>query len=137
MRGRYIKKYKAVSYWMVKCPCHPSADSKGYVKEHRLIVEVGLGGFLSPEWHVHHKDGDGLNNNTENLELISRSDHVKHHMYWATSPTMGKGRKPYKHFGELCAMYSCDKKAKSNRYCQNHNRDAWRQKRREVGLAYT
>lgn len=135
--GRYIKKHKTTGYWMVRCPCHPNSDSKGYVKEHRLVMEVVLDRFLSREELVHHKDGDGLNNSYENLELSNLSEHSKHHKYWLASPTMGKGRKAWRHFGEICKTEGCNKVATANDSCHNHNRDAWREKRRDLGLAYT
>lgn len=80
--GRHIKKYKTNSYWMILCPCHPNADSKGYVQEHRLIMEVHLGRFLNKNEYVHHKDENGLNNSLENLELVTPQTHAQIHKYW-------------------------------------------------------
>lgn len=135
--GRHIKRHKTTSYWMIRCPCHPGADGKGYVKEHRLVTEVYLGRFLRRNEHVHHKDGNGLNNSLENLELVTQQDHSQRHKYWLSSPTMGKGRKPWLYENVKCKRGGCGKLAKVNGYCNNHNRDVWRQNRRSLNLAYT
>lgn len=67
-------------YKMVPAPGdHPNADSKGYIREHRLVMEQKLGRYLEPHEVVHHKDGDKLNNDPENLELTTLSEHTGEH----------------------------------------------------------
>lgn len=44
--------------------------------EHRYVVEKHLGVKLTFDQNIHHKDGNKLNNNIENLEVISRADHI-------------------------------------------------------------
>jgi hypothetical protein len=46
---------------------------------HRHIMEQKLGRKLQPEEEVHHKDEDKLNNDPNNLELKTKSDHTSHH----------------------------------------------------------
>lgn len=46
---------------------------------HRLIMEVHLGRKLSSNEIVHHIDENKLNNNIENLQLVSRSEHMRIH----------------------------------------------------------
>ena len=46
------------------------------IDEHRLIAGCQDAG---PDVIVHHVDGDTKNNATENLEVMTRSDHAKHH----------------------------------------------------------
>lgn len=53
--------------------------NKRQINEHTLIVEKYLGRRLTKDEVVHHKDGDKLNNNIENLELMTRSEHGKLH----------------------------------------------------------
>lgn len=66
-------------YKMLRAPEHPAADSKGYVREHVLVAERCLGRFLYAHEVVHHKDGDKQNNAPENLEVLLRSEHARHH----------------------------------------------------------
>jgi predicted Zn-ribbon and HTH transcriptional regulator len=47
--------------------------------EHRVIMEQHLGRKLMYNEVVHHKDGNHKNNVISNLELISRSNHGRHH----------------------------------------------------------
>jgi len=54
--------------------------------EHRIIMEKHIGRRLSRNEVVHHKDGNKSNNNIENLEIMSRSDHSRLHAPTKTSP---------------------------------------------------
>ncbi len=52
--------------------------SRNGKREHRLVWEEAYGPI--PEgYHIHHKNGDGLDNDLDNLELLSASDHVRRH----------------------------------------------------------
>lgn len=59
-------------YWFVLI------DGK-YQAEHRVIVEQHLERKLSKSEIVHHKNGNRKDNRLENLELLSISEHIKHH----------------------------------------------------------
>lgn len=52
-------------------PNHPWCSKKGYVKEHRLVMESVIGRHLQPHETVHHKNGNRRDNRPENLELWS------------------------------------------------------------------
>lgn len=49
------------------------------VLKHRLVMEIILGRKLDTDECVHHKDGNKLNSDPNNLEIINRSDHTIFH----------------------------------------------------------
>lgn len=63
--GRLIKG----GYVLIYCPEHPFAKNKGYVFEHRLVMEKKLGRYLTKEEIIHHINGIKDDNREENLEL--------------------------------------------------------------------
>jgi superfamily II DNA or RNA helicase len=42
------------------------------------ITAAGLR-YLGREWHVHHRDRNSLNNERSNLELLTETEHLRHH----------------------------------------------------------
>lgn len=54
-------------------------DGGVYRLEHRVIIEQHLGRRLEDWEVVHHKDEDITNNAIENLEVMSRSEHIALH----------------------------------------------------------
>jgi len=60
---------------MILVDNHPSRNSRGYVFEHRLVVEKYLGRYLKSTEEVHHINGDKLDNRIKNLQVMSRRDH--------------------------------------------------------------
>lgn len=74
--GSYIDGYGYVRIWK---PDHPFADSKGYVKEHRLVLEEHFKYILLPWASVHHINKIKTDNRIENL-MVFFSD-SKHKTY--------------------------------------------------------
>lgn len=60
---------------------HPNCDRHGCVREHVLVMERKLGRYLTGDERerVHHKNGVKHDNDPENLELNSHSDHAVLH----------------------------------------------------------
>lgn len=58
--------------------CSQRNHARGYLL-HRFIYETERGTKIPTGYNVHHKDGDKLNNNVENLECIRASAHTKLH----------------------------------------------------------
>lgn len=69
-RRRPAKKYKMIYIGCVK------GKSK-YKQEHRVVMEKHLGRELNSNEQVHHINGNGLNNDINNLIIVSRDDHLK------------------------------------------------------------
>jgi hypothetical protein len=72
-------KFKQDGYILIYKPKHPFAN-KGYVFEHRLVIEQILGRYLKPEERVHHINGVKDDNRPKNLMYFANeSDHQKYH----------------------------------------------------------
>lgn len=76
-----VLRYKDKSgYWIVFKPNHPRArNRKGWIFEHRVLMEEKLGRILDPKEFVHHIDGDPGNNKIENLMLVDNATHKRIH----------------------------------------------------------
>lgn len=106
-------------------PVHPKANAKGLYPLHRVVMENKLGRLLENNEVVHHKNEDKVNNNPENLEIINRSDHSRHHSQkykvdevelkcpvcggsFSLMPNLYRLRTKRKLYGtELCCSRSC------------------------------
>ena len=58
---------------------YPMVDRSGYVKRSRLVMAQHLGRCLLPSEQVHHLNGDITDDRIENLQVLSRSEHMKLH----------------------------------------------------------
>lgn len=66
-------------YWAILSPYHPFCDGKGYVFEHRLIMEKSIKRFLAPGEIVHHINRNTLDNDISNLCLMEKVEHDRLH----------------------------------------------------------
>lgn len=72
--GRIVDKN---GYVLLLRPDHPNANSNGYVREHRLVMEAAIGRHLRRDEVVHHVDGDRQHNVIGNLRLYAANrDHL-------------------------------------------------------------
>jgi hypothetical protein len=113
------KTVNSQGYVLIHTPEHPHCSKRGYVREHRLVMEKKLGRYLEPNEVVHHKNGKKDDNRIENLELMKKKDHDR------VGPNVFQKGKQYKKVcpecGEVfyvtpsllrivCCSQSCSKK---------------------------
>ncbi len=68
-------------YVLIRVHGHPYANSTGYIREHRLVMEEQIGRYLSPDEVVHHLNEVKDDNRPENLQLYrSNADHKREDM---------------------------------------------------------
>ena len=110
-------------YIYIHLPDHPHATTNGWVAEHIVVACNSIGRLLLPNETVHHKDENKSNNDPCNLEVVTRSFHVRLH----------NGNSDNRQEGEenpliLCAcgcgelFYKFDKRGRPRRKIHGHNR---------------
>lgn len=64
--NKYILLYK---------PTYEGSDKRGYIREHRYVIEQALQRTLKANEIVHHKDGNTMNNDINNLQVMDKREH--------------------------------------------------------------
>ena len=82
-KGRESNGYKGFSYngdYKLLFRPHHKYCRNGYVDEHRYIIELQSGRYLTKKEVVHHIDGNAKNNDLYNLQLLnSQAEHMAIH----------------------------------------------------------
>lgn len=104
-RGRKITIKDKSGYILVWQPKHPNSNEKGYVQEHRLVVENFIGRYLTREEVIHHIDTNKENNKIDNLMLFStQKKHMQFHMkivqFGYTGPVLKQIEERWKEYGK-------------------------------------
>jgi len=80
-------RYKSHNYVFILKPKHPFANNRGYILEHRLVLEKKLNRYLYPFEISHHINGITDDNRPKNLELFpNRAKHIKFHFPHGFNP---------------------------------------------------
>ena len=101
IRGSGTGRYKTQGYVKRKVENHPFSDKRGYVSEHRLVMEKLLGRFLKPDEIIHHNNHQRDDNRAENLLLMTdQKRHAAGHaasqerdadsQRWVPDPVLGE-----------------------------------------------
>lgn len=102
---RYCRGYKYIK----PDEQHPFVNKDGYIPEHRLIAEkyllndsnsviIDCKKYLSPNFDIHHIDFNRLNNNPQNLIIITKNEHKTIHQKLQNK----------QYFLEYCNQYNLD-----------------------------
>jgi len=83
-------RFKTNGYILILMRDHPHlTDKRGYVFEHRFIVEKYLGRYLDPRERVHHINKIKNDNRLENLFVFdNKGTHLQFHKYLKKNPIL-------------------------------------------------
>jgi hypothetical protein len=74
-----FKMDKTLGYMYSYEPTHSLANNSGKVYEHIYVMVEHIGRELKPDECIHHKDRNRSNNGIDNLQLMTKSEHMELH----------------------------------------------------------
>ena len=92
-------------YVLIHQPDRPNSDANGYIKRSHLVWETANDRYIQSGEIIHHVDGCRDNDVSENLRLMTPSEHGSLHMAGKT----GENHPNYKH-GKYVGKYAKYKK---------------------------
>ena len=93
--NKEIKLCETNKYYVFCDKKHPLVNKSGWVYYHRHVMSMKIGRWLKTEEHVHHIDGNRMNNELSNLELLSVQEHMAKHYPTSKRFKKCKGCKKY------------------------------------------
>lgn len=106
-----IKLDKTLGYLYFMDKTHPLASKLGKVYHHRHVASLKEGRGLTSDEQVHHSDGDKTNNDPDNLEVLSATEHGKLHNVGTPEDL------PCSHCGKSFQVRVTRRKTSSKRFC--------------------
>ena len=86
---------------------HPLSNNDGIVYYHRHVASLKVGRWIESKEQVHHKDGNTLNNELNNLEVMSKAEHMLVHKTFLKEKIRcgicGNLFKPHKIYSKYCS----------------------------------
>lgn len=90
---------------------------KGYVYQHRIVMELSIGRLLLKEEIVHHINGVKDDNRIDNLKILSASDHIIEHK--AILVLLDDKKIPFTHACRKLGISPATVRERMERYCLN------------------
>jgi len=120
---RSSKQYiDASGYICIKKPNHPHATTNGWVRQHIVVATQKLGRTLYKNEVVHHIDGNKLNNESNNIQVLKNSEHTRLHF---GNPLNKKGNEPNIFIECACGcgntFLKYDKRGRPRKYIAGHS----------------
>jgi hypothetical protein len=70
--GKYLLVTAPADY-----PFPESVSTRGYIREHRMVMEIHLGRAIGRGEEIHHINHDTKDNRLENLQVLTRKEHLE------------------------------------------------------------